>query len=131
MHKYTKTILTLLCAFTIGCASILPGNDPVVVHGEQTYQLAFDTFNTLFALDVTNRALELQYAPKVHSAINDLKPNAKLALANVHAAIEAYKYNRSADNKATLTTYLAVLNTELQLANSYAAQVNPLNTKTP
>lgn len=122
----TKTTIPILalCFLAWGCATVQPGNDPIVVHAEQTYQEAFDTFDTLFKLDSDNRAFVLQHAPSVHKAINDLKPKAKQALSNVHNVLAAYKANRDANNKASLATYLATLQALLNEAKTYTSQIS-------
>lgn len=108
----------MLCAWG-PCATIAPvtsGNDPVVVHAEQVYQESFDSINLVYNLDAFNKNVE---PVSLHDSIQNSKPLAKLALKNLHDAIEAYKSNRTADNKANITTYLAVVTAEAKLVQSY------------
>lgn len=105
------------------CASILSGNDPVVVNAERTTQLAYDTFDTLFTIERANADLIKANAPEVHAAVDNLRRQAPQWLATARTMTKAYKTNRSAENKANLGTALAVLRAGELEALKYSSTV--------
>ena len=115
----------LLCLFAIlnACATIAPGNDPVLVNAQRTARTAHTSFDFLFKIERDNDALVRQNIPAVHTAVNELRRKAPKAEADLWGAIEAYRTNRTADNKANLNTYLAVIQNLLDVAASYTQQI--------
>jgi hypothetical protein len=114
--KKTNLAIPFLAIFLLvqGCATVQPGNDPVVVHAEQLYQQAFDASDTLFKLEEVNRSLLLQYAPSVDRAINALKPKVKLVLADARLDLAIYKDKRTSDNMGRLNAAILALTSLLQ-----------------
>lgn len=129
--KYALALSLLVLA---GCAQLRPGADSLVVRAEQTQQIAFDTFNTFLTLENQNRDLYKQVLPDVHTAAEWLRapmvqPDGKTLqrglsiLKSFDRVKMAYKYNRTAENKANLTTALATLETTL---NEVQAQLSAI-----
>lgn len=56
-----------------GCAGVQPGNDPLVVHTEQTETIAYSTFDTFLTLEDANRALVASNIPAVHAFAETLR----------------------------------------------------------
>jgi hypothetical protein len=109
--------------FLTSCASILPGNDAVLVNAERTTALAFDAFDSFFALERGQEAYIKANLPEVHKFANSLRVNAPKYLATARVTTEAYRTNRSATNKANLQTATAILQTALSQVQVYTAQV--------
>jgi len=106
-----------------GCAGILPGNDPVLVNAERTTALAYTSFDSFFALERNQDAFVKANLPQVHKFANDLRRNAPQYLASARSATEAYRLNRSAENKATLDTLIAVLTNAMAQIGTYTAEI--------
>jgi hypothetical protein len=131
-----KTILlALLAAAMCACATLDPKADAVEVRAEQTVSIAFDTFDTFLKLETQNRAMLLKKAPEVVAFADTLRrpvmDNGKQipwGISLVESANRtrlAYKSNRTADNKASLLSALAAVESALaetnkQLANASA-----------
>ena len=124
-----KNLILLPLLFALAsCVSILPGNDPILVNAEKTTQIAYDAFDSFFALERAQEAYVKANAPAVHKFANSLRVNAPKWLATARATTEAYRLNRSVTNKANLNTAIAILNTAMSQVTVYAAQINQ---KTP
>jgi hypothetical protein len=119
-----------LCALafgTGGCATLLPGNDPVVVHAEQTTQIALDTFNAIekteYATYPTLKEMAPAAAIEVRTFVNSLRRHEHDWLLTARNLTKAYKSNRTPENKASLYTALAVLQAAIDESNKYIAQI--------
>ena len=119
-----KTPITLIaaCAFLIGCASVQPGNDPVVVNAERSTAVALATMDAFLQIEYNNRAMLKQVNPGIHIYAEYLRRNGQHYLQTARALTLAYKQNRSATNKANLQTAIALLNEIANQANTYVAQ---------
>lgn len=110
-------LLALLLPFSVvGCAALAPGADPVVVRAEQSIQIAFSTFDTFLKLEHDNSAKVKDKAPEVHQFAEWLREKdasgTSQGIAMIRSADNfknAYKSNRTAENKANLITILATL----------------------
>lgn len=123
----TKTLPILTVLLLTSCASILPGNDPVVVRAEQATQLAFDTFNlvekTEFDTYAALKATSPSTAAQVRTFVNSLRRQGPEWLASARTLTHAYKANRSPENAASLSTAIAVLTSATLEANKYIAMM--------
>ena len=90
----------------VGCGSVAPGSDPVVVYAERTTLVSMDTIDAFLRYE---RANETALGAKVHDVAESLRKQAPAALRAARSATKTYKANRNAENKATLETALAVL----------------------
>lgn len=122
--KQLKTIPSILLVLLLAsCASILPGNDAVLVNAERTTTLAFTSFDSFFALERQQQVYVKAHLPQIHTFANDLRKNAPRYLASARAATETYRLNRDATNKATLQTAIALLQTALSQVQNYTIQI--------
>ena len=62
-----KTILIGAAALLVGCASLQPGADPLVVRAEQTEAIAKSAFDTVLNFDNSNRGFWATNSPAYHS----------------------------------------------------------------
>jgi hypothetical protein len=124
-------IAAILCT---GCASILPGNDPVVVNAERVTTVAADTFDTFLKTEYDSRASLKAVSPSTYAAVHSYAeflrapdangvPRAKQYLQSARALTAAYKANRTAENKANLQTILATISAALTETQKYLGQV--------
>lgn len=125
MHKYIP--IPLLALLLCSCASILPGNDPVVVNAERSTQLAVDTFNVIEKLEFDTypalKAADPASAAKIRGFVNSLRVHQNEYLTSARTMTKAYKANRSPSNQANLDTAIAVLTALTSTANQYIAEI--------
>lgn len=124
----TKLLSLPLCFILAGCATILPGNDPVVVNAERTANLASDTFDTFLKIEYDNRAALETVSPEIHKYAESLRAHAPTWLASLRSLTKAYKFNRTAENKASLQTAVAVVVAAMQESSNYIGQINKTGT---
>lgn len=106
MKHAQNIILSVLFIALIGCSTLKPEADPVVVRAEQTVKIAFDVCDAFLAWEFANR---VAIPDQIHNYATSLRDSGPLAFQTARALTKAYKQNRSAENKATLDTALAVL----------------------
>lgn len=120
MKRYRQQIaLPLLAMFIVSCASIQPGNDPVVVNAERTTQVAMTSFDSFLKYERSNEAALKSMNPGIHQYANTIRDNGQKWLRTARAMTQAYKYNRNAENKANLQTAIAVLQEAVNQINQY------------
>ncbi len=117
------SILAFAALCFTGCKSIDKNADPVVVNAERTLSIAFSTFDTFLKLEKQNQATVKAKAPKVHTFAEWLREKDSTGMSRglsfIKAANEvkqAYKHNRTAENRANLVTALAVLQASVDQA---------------
>lgn len=116
-------LVPLILILMAGCSTVAPGSDPILVNAQRTAQSAHQTFDLLFKVERENEAYVKRYAPSVHDGVNAIRRQAPQAEDNLWEAIEAYRTNRTAENKASLNTYLATLQKLLDEAAQYTQTI--------
>lgn len=107
-----------------GCATILPGNDPIVVRAEQATQLLYVTSDRFLLWEHTNR----EKYPGFKALADKLRQHVPWVLQRCRDATKAYKKNRDEANKRVLVISLASVETmlhEAQAATSLVPSFNP------
>lgn len=111
-----------------GCASIRPGNDPLIVRAEQTETIAIGAFDLVVNLDNANRPFwrtnipafhqfaEWLRAPQVVNQTNTL-PRGAAMIWSVNSVKQDYKVNRAQSN--LLITAIATLQSAIGQANGW------------
>lgn len=117
-------LLSLLALLTLsnGCKSILPGNDPVVVRAQQTEQIAFTTFDTYVHIEDKYRSTLWAVSHDFKRVADKIRIGAPGWFKSFDAVLDAYKANRTSDNKANLAAGLAALEQSVIEAQSYLAR---------
>lgn len=106
-------LVFLAMALVAGCATA-PGSDPVVVRAEQTWRIGFDVVDSFVILEKQGTVPGLKsarvhaFAEKLRATTPSGKPYGRDVFDKLDAAILAYKSNRTAENKATIQTFLAL-----------------------
>lgn len=113
-----------------GCATLVPNADPVVVNAERTTALAKDTFDTLLHVEFDNRAALGQVSPEIHRYAEVVRRNGTNWLQSARVLTQSYKLNRTPENKASLQTAIAVLQTAMTESNKYLAQSSTAQAQT-
>jgi len=119
MNWMVRWSLCLALLVMTGCASVAPGHDPVVVRAEQSLSIAFDTIDTFLKLEHDNQELVKKKLPEVHAFAQKLRAKVTVGgktqpfgISVIQSATDvknAYKRNRSPENKANLISALASL----------------------
>jgi len=109
MNQIRNLTLAALLVLGAGCAQLQPGHDAVVVRSEQIQQSIFDTVDTFLAYEKANREALWAINPGIKKAADDLRRMFPLANATALNMLDAYKWNRTLENKVNLMTALAVI----------------------
>lgn len=122
LKNLTPILVLLLLA---SCATILPGNDPVLVNGQRDIVAAHHTAMFVFKTERENEAFVLKNSPETHEAIEEARRKFGPAEKSAWAVLEAYRMNRTAENKANFKTALATLQEIVNQAKSYTTALTP------
>ncbi len=122
--------LIFLPAFLFsGCqtAPVAPGNDPIVVHAEQTTRIALDTFKTIEKIEFdsysTIKQIDPAVAAEIRTFVNSIRRQSPDWLQTARNVTEAYQMNRTAGNKASLDSAMAVLQVAIDESKKYLAKI--------
>lgn len=126
MKKFLLVLLIALPAlFVSGCASILPGHDPIVVNAERTIGVALDTFDVFLKLEYDNHEALKGVSPAIYESAQYIRKNGKRWIKSATDLTRTYKRNRSPENKVSLITAISVLQSAVREAEGYIAKSNP------
>jgi len=109
--------LAIACILT-GCVTIEPGNDKLVVQAERTTKLALETFDTFLKWEYDNREV-LSPIPEIRASSDRIRTNGPGWLRTARTLTQAYKENRTDENKAALETWVALLRAAIGEAQNY------------
>lgn len=110
-----------------GCATILPGHDPIVVRAEQATQMLYVTSDRFLLWEHTNR----DKYPSFKALADKLRQNVPWVLQRCRDATQAYKQRRDAANKRVLVISLASVETMLHEAQSATSLIPSFNPPQP
>ena len=115
--KRSIALLPLLILLA-SCAGITPGNDPVVVNAERSTVVAVDVFDTFTKWEYDNRKACAAF-PEIRESADRIRTGGPDWLASARHLTQAYKQNRTPENKANLATAIALLRAAMVEANDY------------
>ena len=108
--KHTKTLALIGCLLILnGCATILPGNDPVVVRAEQTLKSSVTIMHSFLTYEEKNRIVLLQTQPEVNIVAEKIRREAPPIIQSVKMRIRDYKANKNVQNKQFMDVMINVL----------------------
>jgi len=96
----TVSLLVLL----VGCATVSPGTDPLVVRAEQTTKIAFEVIDQFLAWEYNNRAT---LDKEVTQVANEIRLAAPDAIRMLRAVTKAYKAQRDPETKTQLVAAIS------------------------
>ncbi len=96
--------------------------DQVILRAEQTAQTARLTFDTFVTLERQNDALLRSVNPAIHQYANYIRAHGLDYVKSLSQSIDTFQANRTAQNQATLNTWLTTLNDAVRQTNLYLAQ---------
>jgi len=120
-------IFAAVMLFLSGCATILPGHDPIVVRAEQATQMLYVTSDRFLLWEHTNR----NKYPGFKVLADKLRQNVPWVLQRCRDATQAYKQRRDAANKRVLVISLASVETMLHEAQSATSLIPSFNPPQP
>jgi len=103
----------------LSCATLRPGEDPILVRAQQTYETAVNTFNALFVIEDENEAALEARLPGTHAKVEKLRRLAREHLPRLLRAIDAYDATAGGSD---LAKALAMIEWALGEAQSILAQ---------
>ncbi len=110
-----------------GCA-INPKADKIAVSAEAATNTSWDVLDAFVHLEYNHRAqLEQYFGPSVHKAANEIRKHGRQAVSEALDLVEVYQANRTPENKANLTTGLAVVRKLTTQAIYYMNQTQQKN----
>lgn len=115
-----RTIPTLFLAVILcGCASILPGNDPLVVNAERTAAISLEVFDVFLKFEYDNREALAKISPDINRTAETIRRNGKNWILTLRAVTRSYKQNRTPEGKFALITALSVVQTAIAESQKY------------
>lgn len=130
MKRFTTRIfltLAFVATLFVGCATLDPGADPVIVRAEQVQSATRSTIDLVLNEDDSNRGLYAATLPAFHEFCSWLRtpvpwsttnlPRAIVMQLNLQNAKEAYRKNR---NTNAFELILSLNETVLSQANSWS-----------
>lgn len=119
MRQLTKLIPCLALLALCACSTLDPSADSIVVRAEQTRDVAVATFDAFLQLEYENRELLWKVDPGIKHAADYIRLNERGWIKSLTVVIQAYKANRSAENRASLSTWLATVEEALRQAQEH------------
>ena len=115
--RFFAIVLFSLAMLFAGCSgfTVAPGADPVVVHAEQSLATSRDILDSFVQYDYSHRK---SIPENVHTMAEAIRRGAPAKYRAAIAILDAYKANRSPENKASLDSYMAALEALAAQANS-------------
>lgn len=104
-----------------GCSAVTEGQDAVVVRAEQASRYSFEIFDTFLSEEERNRAVWRQISPDIEKAANRIRRDGKKAVEELVTVTRTYKANRTAENRANMVTWTAVVQDLVRIAEQNLA----------
>jgi len=101
------------------CVSLRPDADPFLTRAEQSLAVAVDTLDAVFYLERMNEATLEGLVPGTHAAVERLRARAPDIINGLTAALDAYRAAPSDGTKASVQSYLALLQALAVEAQAY------------
>jgi hypothetical protein len=118
-----KLLFALILLPLVGCALLDPAADPLLVRADQSIRSSFSTVNSFLTYCNNNRDF-VATIPEVADAGNQLQRTYPAAHDSAWAMRRTYAANKSAENKATLETWLAILDTATEQAQKHLLKLS-------
>lgn len=133
LGRRVKAILPLMAALLAligvsGCATVASDQDVLVVRAEQLAAQSFTVCDQFLAWEKANQATAGQ---SVHEYAEGLRRNGPTLFKTLRSVTRVYKSSRTAENKATLETMLAVVEKLLSEAQSHLLKLGAVKAAAP
>lgn len=106
-------ILSLVVVCITGCASVKPGNDPLIVHASQSKKILVETANTFVALEKNNR----DYFWSVSKSIKKSADGVRLAVPDIifslDKSVDRYRAYKTSNDRIDLETQIGIVTTTI------------------
>jgi hypothetical protein len=114
-----STLAIPIAGTVTGCASVDEGSDPIVVNAERVAQASFEIMDAFVLYEHNNREMLRGVSPEIEKAANSIRTDGRAAIDQLRAATKAYKLNRTAENKASVDTWIKLVETLKSTALRY------------
>jgi hypothetical protein len=114
LRLWRYAIVLSLAVASLRCASLNPGEDPLLVRAQQSYEVAVATADLLFKTEYNNRVFLEQKFPGFRAKVDVLRTRAKTDLPALMNVINAYEQSGNKDVLTTATAVIEQLIMELQ-----------------
>lgn len=94
-------------------------DDQIVVRTEQLLNISLDTFDTFLKIERDNEAGLKKVSPQIHVFAENVRRNGKKWIKSAQAAKNAYRDNRTDQNRANLTTAYKTLQEAIKQSQQY------------
>lgn len=93
MRRYSVRAAALLAVvvLVVGCASVAPGSDPILVRGEQSLSVSFAILDSFVRVEYNNRSLVQAKAPQLSALAEQIRRNAPALLRTATQAVDMYR----------------------------------------
>lgn len=125
-------LLFAFCFSLLGCATLQPGADPLVVRCQQAEAIAFSTFDTYVHLVADNEKRVKALAPAAYDFAEWLRaktpegtPRGLAMITSLGNVRRAYAAHRTPEHKASLLAALAALQSAVSESQRHLATVKP------
>ena len=109
MRYATVTVALVAALALVGCATLSPDADPILVRAEQALEVSFETVDFALLVEYRHREMIAGVLPQAEEMADHLRRVAPDAFRGLDNAITVYRDNRTPDNQATVLTWLAVV----------------------
>lgn len=106
--QWLVIVAALALVALVGCATIQPGADPVLVRAEQALVVSFETVDAFLRIERENQHALDEVVPGAHAVAESMRTRGPASFRALEAAITAYRAHRTPERRATLITWLAV-----------------------
>jgi hypothetical protein len=109
MQKSNKTLVSLIAVFLlfgVGCSTIAPGNDPIVVRAEQTVKAAVTVIDSFLKFEYDNRMVLATSRPEIKLFADKLRLEAPSAIREARVLTKTYKNGKTIQNQLVLDNSL-------------------------
>jgi hypothetical protein len=114
----------LALSFSTGCASVFPGEDPVVAHAQSTINAAYKLTHAFVKFEKDNEVYIKVSTPEVHQLAESIRNQAPKVFEDAWAALDAYRTTSTPGDADTLDKKLARVGELAGLARKYLIQLN-------
>ena len=126
-----RNLLSLLiCLSVIGCASVKPGNDPLIVHANQSRELLVVTADAFLKLEKGNRDYFWSVSKSIKHSADGTRVAVPRIVESLNKAIDRYKAYKTSNDRTTLETHIGIVTSTIaDITEVYAKTKEALKAK--
>lgn len=102
-------ILSSLVVLLAGCASIKPGNDPLIVHADQSRKALVETADSFVALEKNNRDYFWSVSKSIKHTADGIRATVPPILIALDASVDRYRAHKTSVQSSDLELRIAIV----------------------